>query len=246
MKLKLLPFLLLFGFALAAQTDTVQIQKTIKETTAKKDSTKGSLSSLDVYYGYKTFFHDFGKQLNTVYKFNIGQPLQMISPGYSGYYNINREASCYGHFLYNYIIPQPVRINDSIHCKITGFVFSLAFGGALESENQHFLTMFYIGFNTGRLRLYGDEQVRQKNPFFSPKIGIQPKLLIGKFIVTLIAEAEYDVSKPGWRRLNVANKDKTDIANFRQSGITTLIGVSYMIKFADNKGSDAWENDGAQ
>ncbi|MCW3086563.1 MAG: hypothetical protein JWP12_3929 [Bacteroidetes bacterium] len=247
MKLKLLSFLLLFSIVLSAQTGTIKVQKPVKETATKKDTANNGPSYFDVYYGYKTFFHSFGKQLNTVYKFKISQPAQLISVGGSGHYLLNRSSDFYGHMLYSYVIPQPVRINDSIHCKMTGFIFSFAYGGAFESDNQHFLTILYVGFNTGRLRFYGDEQVRQKNPFFSPKVGIQPKLLIGKFTVTLIAEAEYDVSKPNWRRLNVANKDKTDIAKFRQSGITTLIGVSYkLINFADNKDSNGWDNDGAQ
>ena len=71
--------------------------------------------------------------------------------------------------------------------------------------------------------------MRQKNPFFSPKIGLQPKFQAGRFNITLIAEAEEDISKRNWRRLLVANADKTNISGFRQSGITTMIGIGYQL-----------------
>jgi hypothetical protein len=135
----------------------------------------------------------------------------------------------YSHILYTQVIPQPLFINDTIKCKVTGGILNVAWGGFFRSQSKKFYFNYYVGFNTGRLRFYGDEIVRQKNPFFSPKLGIQPKISIGRFNISVLVEAEYDVSKTSWRRMTNSNKDKINIDKFRQTGITTLVGMSYRL-----------------
>ena len=73
------------------------------------------------------------------------------------------------------------------------------------------------------------DMVRQKNPFFSPKVGIQPKFLIKRFTLTFIAEYEYDISKLGWRRTAFAVHDPLTIEKFRQSCFTGMVGCSYRL-----------------
>lgn len=203
------------------------------------DSSSGNFSTLNVYYGYKTYIHDFQHRFNTTANFKYGLPVQLIGIGESGYFAVNRNSNVYGHCIYSQVLPQTLHVNDSIKCRVTGFVFSAAYGAAFTGSKKHAMLICYIGFNTGRLRFYGDEQVRQKNPFFSPKIGLQPKLQIGRLDITLIAEAEYDVSKPGWRRLNVANADKVSIGRFKQSGYTMLAGIGY--RFPARPAQDAYD-----
>ena len=187
-----------------------------------------TLSSFDIYYGCRPLFQNFYKQLNTINDLKFGKPLQTIGVGSSGHFLVNRGSDFYGHWIYNQILPQTIFIQDSIKGKLSGFVFSFAYGASIISKN--FVFMFYSGFNTGRLRMFGNELIRQKNPFFSPKIGIQPKIKLGKIALTLIIESEYDISKPRWRRTSLANENKSNLDALKQSGITAQLGVGYLIK----------------
>jgi hypothetical protein len=83
--------------------------------------------------------------------------------------------------------------------------------------------------STVSLRMYGNELVRQKNPFFSPKVGLQPKIKLGKIAVSLIIECEYDLSKSDWRRTLFSNNDKVYINNLRQTGITGQLAIGYVL-----------------
>lgn len=215
-------FFVLFLSAQAIQAD--DFSKAPKDKTGNENYT-----NLDLYYGYKTYFHDFQHRFNTVYNINTSNPVQLVGLGYSGYFTVDGNKNFYGHFGYSQVVPQTLRVNDTIGAKVTGFVFSVAYGTAYVTANKKFTLILYLGFNTGRLRFYGDEQVRQKNPFFSPKIGIQPKLQLGRFNITLIAEAEEDISKRNWRRMLGTNSDKANINGFKQSGVTTMIGVGYRL-----------------
>ncbi|MCW3102984.1 MAG: hypothetical protein JWO09_1424 [Bacteroidetes bacterium] len=136
---------------------------------AQKPSSTDSLNgagSINIYYGAKLFCNSFNNKLNTINEFEAGAPVQLLSMGYSGEIRTTRNTRCYGHLLYNQVIPQRIRVYDTISCMLSGYSFSLALGGALAKRSPHFRLMYYAGFNAGRLRLY--EDVRRKNPFFSP------------------------------------------------------------------------------
>ncbi|MFI5141223.1 MAG: hypothetical protein ACHQII_02605 [Bacteroidia bacterium] len=220
--------LMLTGVTAMAQKDTTNDELddyliTQKDTTHINDST--DYSSFDIYYGYRSYFQNFYNQLNTTKNTQFNKPVQTIGIGYSGYFAVNRESTFYGRFIYSQVIPQSIIVNNNINCKITGFVFNAAFGKELETKK--FAVYFYAGFNTGRLRMYGNELVRQKNAFFSPKIGLQPKIKLGHIIVSLIIEYEYDITNPNWRRTYFSNNNKINLSSFRQTGITALLSIGY-------------------
>src|ERR1043165_4992855 len=220
---------LLFTAIISAQTGTIKIAKAKpeeKKTTA--DSTRHPVYEL--YYCCKILKNDFQKNVNTRDRFKWGEPLQIIGIGVSGPTTINRRPETfYGNGSYNLIIPQPARINDSISCKITGGIFSLGLGGLLQSRSERFYTGFYIGFNTGRIRLSGPDIIRAKNGFFSPKAGIEIKLLPGRFSISVLAEAEYDVSRTNWKKTVRAADETIALDNLRQESITCLFTLSYSL-----------------
>lgn len=235
--------LFIFFFCLAtkvtAQTGTIKIEKPKPETPkTAKDSVQKTLTTFDVYYGYKVFIHDFQGKFNTLQNFDISSPIQLIGLGESGPILINRvSGTYYGHILYNQVVPQSLYINDTIKSKITGFVFGLACGGYFNSKSENFYFNFYLGFNTGRLRFYENELIRQKNQFFSPKIGIHPRFHIKKFTIGIIAEAEYDISKTSWKKMAASKGEKIIIDKFKQTAGTVSIGISYrFLKHGNIKG----------
>lgn len=196
--------------------------------TAQVDSMLRSITSLDLYYGNRAFFGNFYKQLNTTSKYHFSSPVQTIGLGISGNFLLTRGGNFYGHFIYNQILPQTIVIQDSLKGKLNGFVFSFAYGGAYQKAESNFALLFYLGFNTGRLKITGNPQLQEKNPFFAPKVGVQPKIRFGKMALSLIAEYDYDVSKPSWRRTLSAKGDQVTMAKFRQTGLTGHIGIGYV------------------
>ncbi len=233
-------FIFCFGLSITAHS---QVDASKEEQKSKKDNSAKSENiqlgnSLDLYYGYKFFQDNFSNKFNTTENFNWNSPVQIIGFGETGPVTINRSSrTCYAQLLYSQVVPQPIWLNDTIKCKTTGGILNFGIGGYVHSKSRNFYFNFYGGFNTGRLRFYQNEIVRQKNPFFSPKVGIQPKLQIRKFVISLIVEAEYDISKLNWRKTIRANDTKITIDRFKQTGYTVLLGVSYkFIKYvSDNE-----------
>src|ERR1700741_236336 len=154
-----------------------------------------STTTFDLHYGYRSFTGSFYDQFNRVNKISFSTPLQVVGVGVSGRFIVNRGGGYNGHFTYNKIIPQNIRIQDSIGCKVSGFVYSMGYGTSIVSFPGIFNLDAYLGFNTGRIKCAGNELVRQKNPFFSPKIGLQPKFIINRIAISLRCEYESDVSR---------------------------------------------------
>jgi hypothetical protein len=195
---------------------------------AQKD-TVGYINSVDIYYGSKLYTQSFYNQLNSTKDAKFNAPVQTVGIGMSsGAISVRAGHSFFTHAIYNQVIPQSIYLQNNLKGTLTGFVFSAAYGKAIITIAEKFATYLYIGFNTGRLRIYDNELIRQKNPFFSPKIGLQPKIRFGKMALSFIAEYEYDVSKQGWRRTLFSTTNKTTINNFRQSGFTGQVGIGYV------------------
>ena len=195
-----------------------------------QDSAKTvSDSYLDIYYGYRPLFQDFNRQLNTTETIELSTPLQLIGIRGCEYIKFDwSRVRVYQHFAYNQVIPQAIYIHDTLKGRLTGCVWGMGYGGLLKSKVINLY--YYLGFNTGRRRINDKEQIRQKNPFFSPKVAIQPWFKFGKMAITAVMEYDYDISKTAWRRTLLANKDKVDIDRLRQTGITAQIGISFQMK----------------
>lgn len=184
-----------------------------------------SFSIFDVNYGYRVGFQNFYEQLNTTKCFKLGGPLQMIGLRALGEVDFHHSLNKFLILTYSKFISQAITIEDTIKGKIGGFTCGLGWGRTFKSQRLG----IYIGFNTGRLRISGQEVIRQKNSFLSPKIGITPIFSLGKFKLHLSLEYAYDISKTSWRRTYFANSNKIVLDNLRQSAITAQIGISYSI-----------------
>ena len=213
---KLVWIFFVFQFELGLCQDTISQDSNFVQT-------RLFTQSAEIIYGTRLFTSNFNNQLNTVKYMDLGAPVQLVGIEESGgnMFAINREWSMSGHFSYCQVIPQKITINDTVNCNINGFIFSFClFGGDLFYKSKTFGLLLSGGFNTGRLRLSGNEWARQKNPFFSPKVSIQPKVRIKKIVLSLRGDYEYDISKPSWRRTYFANKNKIDLDKFKETGAT--------------------------
>ncbi len=198
------------------------------------DSIPYNVFSTDFIYGTRLYTDNFYNQLCTLENFRFNAPVQMAGFGYSGAIPVDgRYGSSYwyGHWSYQLVIPQKIIINDTISCNIKGYVLSLDIAGFdLFKRAKTFHVIGSFGFNTGRLRLQGNEWARQKNPFFSPRVSLQPKLRIGNLFFSLRGDYEWDISSVNWRRTLFATKDKIALQRFKQSGATVLFCIGHRFK----------------
>jgi len=189
-------------------------------------------SSVDVFYGYKTFLSSFNDQLNTVNKFNFNSPVSTIGLALPNgmYLNTQFLSKVYLELdmklSYNQIIPKTIHIQDSLPCSLNGFFASAAFGVDIFRKSKRFDLMVFLGFDVGGIKIYNKDFINQTNPFFSPKMGLQPKIKLSKLLVTLSLEYGQDVSNYSWKKKNSQN-DNISLKNFNQSGFVTSLGLGY-------------------
>ncbi len=190
-------------------------------------------TSIDILYGQKFLSHKtFNGELNTIDHLKFGGNLSYIGIGMSAELIVQRGTyfNHFGNLYYTQIIPQKIMVNDTITAHITGFNFGFTlYGVDLFPQQKYFNTYITIGANTGRLRMYGNSFVTQKNPYFSPKLRVAPTLNLGKMRVYLHLEYEYDISRKNWRRTNTSKSDKLNLVQTSNTGFTILAGVGYIL-----------------
>ena len=189
-----------------------------------------NLNTFDIGYGQKFLQKDFYNQLGTYNNVQIFSPLTYIGIGGISGFVRNKKSFYNGHIFYQQVIPQKVTIADTIQGKISGF--NLAFtilGRDLLGKSERFDFLVGFGVNTGRLRMYKNELIRQKNPYFSPKISITPRARVGKVVFSLNVDYEFDISRPGWRGTIFAKKDKINLNNLRQTGFNAFLSIGMIL-----------------
>lgn len=208
---------------LSAQVNKIKIEKEKPPTPKFYNQV-----TLDLYYGNRIYINNFYNQLNTVEHASLSTPPSVVGIGISGYDHFFRRSSRM-RFLGNYykVIPATVKIQDSLTTTLSGFVFGAALGPSFSNLKKTLNLNIYLGFNTGRTTLINNEYISRKNPFFSPKISIQPKVIIKRFAISLIAEAEYDVSNPAWKAKRRNKKAAHPLASFNQTCYTGIISIGY-------------------
>ncbi len=220
--------LLLFLFTACFIQATAQVNK-IKIEKEKPPAPKFyNQTTLDLYYGNRIYINTLYKQLNTVEHASLSTPPAVIGVGISGHDHPFGASNRYSSILNYYkVIPATVMIEDSLNATLSGFVAGLGAGAVFSNLKRTLNLNIYLGFNTGRTTLINNEYISQKNPFFSPKISIQPKVIIKRFAISLIVEAEYDVSNPAWKAKRWNKKDAHPLSSFNQTCYTGIISIGY-------------------
>jgi len=233
--LQIIVFILLSSFTSTGQVEKIKIRKESpeKNKTEEKDSSVLLKPSWNIYYGQKLLANTaFNGALNDLNKNELGTPIAFIGIGFTSRVLITRGVLDHdGSVYYAQVIPQKIKINDTINANITGFNFGFTiYGGDLFRKQKNFDVIIGIGANTGRLRFYGNPYVTQKNPYFSPKLLITPRLIFGSFCFQINVDYDHDISKKNWRKTNFSNSPKINLPQTSNSGLTVLVGVGYVIK----------------
>lgn len=127
------------------------------------------------------------------------------------------------------MLPYRIIINDSIKARMTGFNLGIPLFGMdlLKSKNVDFLIVG--GVNVGRVNLGGDNRVRAKNPFISPKLLVAPRICLGKIVISGMVEYSYDVSGKQWKNRMFGAKHTSAIQPFNQNGFTLGVGAGIKV-----------------
>lgn len=220
-----------FSFGCFSQAKKIKIKK--EKEKPKTTSSPYHHGTLDLYYGTRVFDKSYYKQLNSISNANYKQPPDFVGIGYSGYrFNVGTGGWINSFIIemnYYKILPTKIFIEDSLNTKLSGFAYGFGIGNGLYTSNRRLSITAYVGFNTGRTTLSKNEFISQKNQFFSPKVTLQPKVIIKRFVISLIAEAEYDISNPAWKQTLFEKKEPHLLLPFHQTCLTGIISIGYWL-----------------
>ena len=185
------------------------------------------LYSYNVLYGFSYPIHDEA--------FSMGSPmggfelLTTITTGGSGTIMWTRgNHSADGHIYYSHIIPSKVVVHDSIYGKVTGWNFGMtAVGRDLFFFSKRMDLVLSLGINAGQVRLYGNDLIKQKNPYFAPSIALEPKIRIGRITLVGLIEYSYDLGSSRWRETWFGPSADYPISRFVYTGYNFMLGIGY-------------------
>ncbi len=188
------------------------------------------LYSYNVLYGFSYPIHDEAFSMGSP----IGdfEPLTTISTGGSGTIIWTRgNLTSDGHIYYSHIIPSKVVVHDSIYGKVTGWNFGMtAVGRDLFFFSKRMDLVLSLGINAGQVRLYGNDLIKQKNPYFAPSIALEPKIRIGRITLVGLIEYAYDLGSSRWRETWFGPSADYPISRFVYSGYNIMLGIGYCPK----------------
>jgi hypothetical protein len=232
MKKTLLLLYILTPFCVFSQTTKIKIKKEKEEKVKPKIETENRPHgvTIDLYYGNRVFKKNYYDQFNSTKKLDLNSPPRVIGIGFSGYNTpVNRNLNFVSQGNYYKILPVNIYISDSLKTKFSGYVLGLGLGFGISTLNRNLSMDIYVGFNTGRTTLSKNEFISQKNQFFSPKVSVQPKIIIKRIAISLMVEAEFDVTNPAWKQTIFEKKEPHLLQPFNQTCITGLVGLGYRL-----------------
>jgi hypothetical protein len=184
----------------------------------------------ELFLGKKIFRNTFYDQLNNLQYPSISAPLSFVGAGYNGLFLVSRNYMYFGHCAFLYVVPQKIKIDTSLSAYITGFMFSVSvIGWDLLGAEKKLALIVSCGLNAGRLRLIGNQQIKQKNPFVAPMIAFSPGIKFKKIKLALNFQYDLDLSGTGWRRMLIKKGELYPVKPFNQSGLSTFLCVIYYL-----------------
>lgn len=210
----LLCMFLLIGFLASAQDST------------RKEK---SVGSFDVLVGQKILLNEaLNRSVGDFQNAHFGQPMMYVGIGITGMLRIDRKYSFPAQLVFSHLIPQSIEWKDSISGRISGFNISFPLAGYDPFRYSKTVDMlFETGFNTGRVRLFGDARLEQVNAYFAPFVSFSPRIVLGKMVIRWRVMFEFDVTRSTWRNVWFSNSPKVDLGPMKSSGFSSFVSVGW-------------------
>ncbi|MDI9341819.1 MAG: hypothetical protein QM534_14710 [Sediminibacterium sp.] len=213
-------FLVFFVFTLSAQR---------KSTKNSRNKRTPRPFSFDLYYGHSIANNNYYNQLNSTSSINFNRPIRQIGIGYSNLYLFfSGGAGLCNQMGFYYYINTPIHLNDTLTPHLSGYAYSFAFGKSFFKQSKYFILNTYIGFNTGRTVLRNVHNAAFKNPFFAPKLLIQPKIFTKRLCFSLLLHYCHDTSGKNWK-LKSGTDSGFRLERFDQSNYGVLAAIGYCL-----------------
>ena len=200
----------------------------------KAQSKKYSPASFDFMYGQKLLSHKtFNGAFNDLKQLKLNWPVSYVGIGITGHFITLRgeQGDHDGNLYYAQILPQVIRLNDTLNANISGFNFGFTVEGIdLFSKSRVFDAIICFGANTGRYKLSNAIYSTQKNPYFSPKIALLPRFVIGKIILLFNIAYETDISSKNWRPTYFSKLPKNNLEKTSVTGLTIMAGIGIALE----------------
>lgn len=227
-------FIALFSFPSFSQSDK-----------SEKKAISYDQFPVSVLYGTKLLQNQyFNGQLNSYNNFKINNSISFIGLCLSmRLTNATRGHAYEPHIYYSQVLPAKININDSIKANLKGFQCGAGLlGFDLLRKQKNFSLSIMLGFNTGRVKLYGDKSILQTNTFFSPKLSVKPMVYFWRLSLGALIDYEYDISKGAWKSSRNEGSEQLQLDKLSQTGITAQLNLGYLIKYRSAKGKKIAKN----
>lgn len=221
----------LIAISTFSQKGTIKISKPKPpKNTALEDSTSHLFEMTAISFEQKYFLSNFDKQLKTIKNRNLMLPCNYLSIGMIEHFSVSRGYSFPGYFIFSYLLPTKIELNDSINEKLKGFNLKFSVAGQNVINKKHFEIFFVEGLEVGRLKIVNDKNDKLKNGLLAPYFGIVLRLTISRFTCFAVSQFNYDFSASKWKKTWFSKKQDEQIPGFNQTGMVFSFGIKYRFK----------------
>jgi len=104
-----------------------------------------------------------------------------------------------------YYLPAEYNFSDSLKFRLSGYRIGSVWSKDILYKSEHLDFLVGIGFSFGRISLirsdnsYFAQSGKYTNPFFCPKVVIEPRFLFGPLSIAFRGEYLSDISNYSWR-----------------------------------------------
>lgn len=134
----------------------------------------------------------------------------------------------YGSIMFSQLIPKEVSLYDTLNMALSGFKLRFSRELYYWDPHNHFNVLTSISASTGRLKLWGDKRANQKNQFYRLEIGLQPRLLLGKFALSLHTFYGLDIGSGKWKKAWFNKTPQIELPRFTQGGLDVGISLGHV------------------
>lgn len=208
-------------------------------------------TSINVIGGYHyPDLKKFNEYFQNNYSLDFGKEIKMAGIDYTAYSVMTRGGGINDmHLSYLQFMPVKLSISDSLNFTLGGCNVSfLMFGKDLFYKSKYFDLIYGVGFNAGRYKLLRNdlsvsvETLKYTNPFFAPKITIEPRVILGSVMIGIRGEYQYDITYSGWRNKTEVFPDLPEVKK-NGFGIQGVVGYNIPYKERGTTGYSVVESD---
>jgi len=178
-------------------------------------------------------FANLNAQLQEDYGKTLTNDVSSIGFSFKKTIWVNRLLIHDSHLTFQYIIPETHVFSDSLEFKLQGYHLGLDFCKDLFPGSKVFDCLIGLGFSTGRQKLLRKDlaikntYLKYTNPFFSPKIILEPTLVIGPLCFSIRGEYLIDISNPNW---NIKHSSLPYIGSSKATGFFLQGSIGWNIE----------------